>query len=119
MSKAKTKAGGEFSTGAVRSADAEGTRYDLITPIGLRRVAETYAEGAAKYGDNNWLKGMPINDLLNHALRHIYLYLSGDRSEDHLAHASWGLLASCHSEEAWPELNQNLLLEGCKPPSAA
>ena len=35
-----------FTTGAVRSADAEDTRFDLITPIGLRRLAETCAEGA-------------------------------------------------------------------------
>ena len=40
-----------FATGAVRGADAENVRFDLITPIGLRRLAETCAEGAKKYGD--------------------------------------------------------------------
>jgi len=94
----------QFSTGAVRSSDAEGVRYDLITPIGLRRLAETYAEGSRKYGDYNWQKGMPASVLLNHAIRHIYLYLEGDQSEDHLAHAAWNLLAVCHFEEAKPEM---------------
>jgi len=88
-----------FSTGATRSADARGERWDLIPSVGLRRVAETSAEGAAKYGENNWKKGIPVSDLLNHAIRHIYMYLEGDVSEDHLGHAAWNLLAACHMEE--------------------
>jgi hypothetical protein len=115
----KTTDGGtvRFQTGAVRSSDAEATRYDLISPIGLEAVARTCAEGAAKYSDFNWEAGMPVHDLLNHALRHIYRHLAGDRSEEHLAHAAWGLLAAIHSEALWPELNQGTLRgPGCRPP---
>ena len=109
----------KFATGAVRSSDAQATRYDLVSPVGLRRVAEACSEGAGKYGDYNWEKGMPIHDLLNHAIRHCYLYLSGDRSEDHLGHAAWGMLAACHSEELWPELNAGTLRgPGCAAPRA-
>ena len=93
-----------FASGAIRSTDAENERWDLITPIGLRRLAETCAEGAKKYGVNNWQKGIPASDLINHAIRHLYLYLAGDVSEDHLAHAAWNLLAVCHFEETKPEL---------------
>jgi hypothetical protein len=107
-----------YQTGAVRSSDAEETRYDLISPIGLEAVAKTCAEGAAKYSDFNWEAGMPVNDLLNHALRHVYKYLAGDRSEPHLPHAAWGLLAAIHSDALWPELNKGTLREeGCRPPS--
>jgi hypothetical protein len=116
MSKSVTKDGVSYATGAVRSADREGVRYDLITPIGLRRLAETCHEGAVKYSDFNWERGMPIADLANHAIAHLYAYLSGDRSEDHLAHAAWNCLGACHSEEQWPELNQSLRGEGCRPP---
>lgn len=104
----------KFATGAVRSKDAAKTRYDLISPIGMRRLAETYAEGAAKYGDHNWEMGFPISDILNHGLRHVFLYLSGDRTEDHLSHAAWNLFAAMHSEESWPELNKDLRAECCK-----
>ncbi len=108
-----------FASGAVRSSDAEATRFDLISPIGLEAVARTCAEGAAKYGDFNWERGMPAHDLLNHALRHIYRYLAGDRSEDHLPHAAWGLLAAIHSEALWPELNAGTLRgPGCRAPDA-
>lgn len=106
-----------FSTGAVRSADRVGERYDLISPIGLKRLAQTCAEGAAKYDDFNWEKGMDVPEMLNHAISHIYTYLSGDRSEDHLAHATWNLLGAIHSEEKWPELNEGKLrAPGCVPP---
>ena len=39
-----------FDTGAVRSADRDAERWDLISPIGLKALARTYAEGAAKFG---------------------------------------------------------------------
>lgn len=113
-----TDRGCEYATGAVRSADAESVRYDLISPIGLRAVAEACAEGAEKYSDFNWEKGMPAHDLINHALRHIYQFLEGDRSEDHLGHAAWNVMGAIHSLELWPHLNEGRFREpGCKAPS--
>ena len=107
----------KFGTGAVRSDTFEEYRYDLISPIGLREVARTCAEGAAKYSDYNWERGMPVHDLLNHAIAHVYQFLSGDRSEPHLPHAAWNLLAAIHSSEVWPDLNAGTLREaGCKAP---
>lgn len=78
-----------FATGAVRGTDADGERWDLITPIGLRRLAQTCAEGARKYGEHNWTRGIPASVMLNHAIRHIYLYLQGDKSEDHYTNAAF------------------------------
>lgn len=106
----------KFKSGAVRSSDTQDVRYDLVSPIGLEAVARACAEGAEKYGDYNWEKGMPVHDLLNHVLRHINLFLSGDREDDHLGHAAWGCMAAVHSDKLWPELNSNLREHGCKPP---
>jgi hypothetical protein len=100
----------KFATGAVRSTDANSVRYDLVSPIGLRRLAATYAEGAAKYGDHNWRKGMPFSDTLNHLMRHIDLFRSGDASEDHLAHAAWGLFALMDYQETKPEMDDRYSL---------
>lgn len=94
-----------FETGAVRGTDANDVRFDLVTPIGLRRVARAYAEGSRKYSDFNCENGIPLHDLINHALNHLNLYLAGDRSEDHLGHCGWNVLMACHSEESWPKLN--------------
>lgn len=99
----------QFSSGAVRSATVAGetskpARFDLVSPIGMRRLAETYAEGAIKYSPNNWRRGIPASNLINHALAHIFAYATGDRSEDHMAHAAWNLFAVMDFEETRPDL---------------
>lgn len=104
-----------FPTGAKRSALVG--RYDLLSPIGMRRMAEAAADGVEKYEPYNCERGLGVLVYLNHALAHIYAYLGGDRSEDHLGHAAWNLLFACHSEEVSPELNEGTLREpGCRPP---
>jgi len=92
-----------FEGGAVREPGVVGSktaRYDLLLETkGARRLAETYGEGAVKYGDNNWKSGIPNSNLFNHLLAHIYAYMNGDRAEDHLAHAAWGLFAVMEFDE--------------------
>lgn len=78
-------------------------RYDLIPLEGLKRVAMTCAEGAEKYGVDNWKKGIPTSANINHALNHIYLFLEGNTDEDHLAHAAWRLLAAMDLQKIAPE----------------
>src|SRR4030095_9076779 len=78
----------KFKSGAIQGKEA---RFDLITPVGLRRIAETCGEGSIKFGDENWLKGIDTKNLMNHALTHLNKYMAGDKSEDHLAQASWNL----------------------------
>jgi hypothetical protein len=100
----------EFGTGAKRGATVAGQRgsvyprFDLISMWGLLRLAETYGEGAARHGDDNWRNGMPGKDLMNRVLGHCAAYLRGDRTEDHLAHAAWGLFALMENEALRPEL---------------
>jgi hypothetical protein len=89
----------ETITGAVRDRVQGKGRYDLITPIGLRRLALHYENGARKYKDRNWEKGMPLSWFLDSAIRHLFDYLSGDRSEDHLAAVAWNALGYIHSEQ--------------------
>jgi hypothetical protein len=89
----------KMATGAVRDADGEAQRFDLVCPTALRELAATYAEGAAKYGDFNWTKGMPIGQTINRTLRHLNMWLAGDRSEPHLPHAAWGIFAVIHFTE--------------------
>lgn len=99
----------KFTTGARRCANVAGggkpARYDLISTIGWRRLAETYAEGARKYSDHNWRKGMPFSVVLNHALGHLKAYAAGDKTEDHLSHCAWNLFTLMHYEETDPKLN--------------
>lgn len=89
-----------------------------LDPRGLLILGETYQEGAVKYGDRNWERGFAVGDLLNHGIRHLLLWLAGDRSESHLGHALWNCFASIHSYHKWPHLNEgNLRVGNCDPPS--
>lgn len=94
-------------TGAVRaSAHSESVRYDLLlsNEVAMRRLAETFAEGFKKYGPVNWKKGFPVSELFAHFFDHIIKWISGDKTEDHLAHACWNLMAIMWQEEHKPEL---------------
>ncbi len=102
-----------FESGSIRQV-LDDVRYDLITPIGLKRLAQTYAGGAKKYTDRNWEKGQPYSVLLNHAQDHINDFITqqlglGDELdislEDHLAHAVWNLMAIMHFQTTKPEMN--------------
>jgi hypothetical protein len=92
-----------YPTGAVRGTDADHMRYDLIPQVGLRRLAETCAEGAEKYSVDNWMHGFPSRGLINHAIIHLNRYLDGDRSEDHFGHAIWNIMVAAHNEERRPD----------------
>lgn len=99
-----------FASGAVRSADANHMDFTSMPLIGLIAVARTAAEGGTKYGRYNYLQGMPVHDLLNHAFRHITMYTLGDRSEPHLEHAAWGIMAAIQHETLDPELSKPHML---------
>lgn len=53
-------------------------------------AAEVAKYGADKYGetffDRNYTK-IPVEEHINHAIQHLYAYLAGDESDDHLGHA--------------------------------
>lgn len=103
----------KFATGAIRGT-GDLPRYDLVSPIGLRRLAEAHAEGTRKYGCDNWLKGIPCSNLFNHLLTHLEMWKKGDQSEDHLGHAAWNLFAIMHFEETRPELLDSELIHRSK-----
>lgn len=96
----------EFESGARRDTQDGKPRYDLIAPAPLKRVAELMARGAVKYGDHNWMKGMPASRFLASLMRHVEAYRLGDRDEDHLAAAVFNALAIMHFEGTnWDDLN--------------
>lgn len=58
-----------------------------VPTYSLERLAITLNEGAVKYGERNWEKGLPERDLQIHAIDHLLNYVRLDLSEDHLGHA--------------------------------
>lgn len=97
-----------YSTGMVREPNIGRGRYDLISPIMLKRLAILYEKGAIKYtkkdedgniivnGERNWEKGGRLSRFLNSAIRHTQQYLEGYRDEDHIIQAIWNLTSVVH-----------------------
>ena len=88
-----------FDTGAVRDTQDNKPRYDLIPVAALRRLATHYANGAKKYGEHNWTKGIPASRCIASAERHLFQWVEGDRSEDHLSAVLFNIMAIIHFEE--------------------
>lgn len=89
----------DFATGSRRDTQDGKPRYDLVSRHALRREAELMAKGAVKYGERNWEKGQPFARTVASLLRHVYAYIDGDRSEDHLAAIRFNAGALVHFEE--------------------
>ena len=64
------------------------TRMDKLPPKAILMAARVLKHGM-KYEreiEDNW-RGVPADEHLNHALRHIFQAMAGDNHEDHVAHA--------------------------------
>ena len=73
-----------------RRYECENFRASLITM--LLGVAKHFEEGAKKYGENNWQKGIPVNCYIDSAIRHYLKWLRGDTDEPHDRAFVWNLM---------------------------
>ena len=58
----------------------------------LLEVAKHFEEGAKKYGENNWQKGIPVKCYIDSAVRHYLKWLRGDKDEPHDRAFVWNLM---------------------------
>lgn len=86
------------------------TRLELVPFNALIAEGVVLAEGAQKHDAWNWLL-ISEADHINHALVHLYAHLSGDRSENHLAHAACRVhfaLELHERDKIWTEVNETV-----------
>ena len=88
-----------FDSGAQRDREVGKGRYDLISPLMLKRLADVLEKGSIKYSSRNWELGMPMSRCIDSASRHIHQYLEGQREEDHLTQGLCNLMFAIHIEE--------------------
>ena len=58
----------------------------------LLEVAKHFEEGAKKYGENNWQKGIPVHCYIDSAVRHYLKWLREDRDEPHDRAFVWNIM---------------------------
>lgn len=68
-------------------------------------VSIHYEEGAKKYGEHNWEKGIPLHCFLDSAIRHHLKYLRGDKDESHKRAFIWNILGAIWTVQNRPECN--------------
>ena len=61
-------------------------------PTMLLEVSKHFEEGAKKYGENNWQKGLPVNCYIDSAVRHYLKWWRGDTDEPHDRAFVWNLI---------------------------
>lgn len=85
---------GTYDSGMVRDIQDGKPRYDLIDRAFLTRWAALMERGAVKYGDDNWRKAeteVELKRFQASALRHMFQWLEGDRTEDHAVAVAFNL----------------------------
>ena len=91
--------------GAISRFQATGNHGYLLDAIGafcrernwdvntmLLEVSIHFEEGAKKYGENNWQKGIPPNCYVDSAIRHYLKWRRGDKDEPHDRAFVWNLM---------------------------
>lgn len=74
-------------------------------PSGLLEVSIHYEEGATKYGEHNWEKGIPAHSFLDSAIRHLIKCSRDDKDERHDRAFVWNLLGLAWTIRNRPECN--------------
>lgn len=81
-------------------------------PTALLELAIHFEDGAVKYGDNNWRKGVPANVYIDSGIRHYLKWMRGDDDEPHDRAVLWNLICCIWTCEHLPELNVYLKKDG-------
>lgn len=68
-------------------------------------VAKHFEEGAKKYGEHNWQKGIPLPRYIDSAVRHYLKWLRGDKDEPHDRAFCWNIMCAIWTCKHKPELN--------------
>lgn len=76
--------------------------YDILSTFGavayenaetmFLEVAKHFEEGAVKYGEDNWRKGLPVYCYINSAIRHYLKVRRGDVDEPHDRAFVWNVM---------------------------
>lgn len=68
-------------------------------------VARHFEEGAKKYGENNWQKGIPLHSYIDSAIRHLLKYKAGIDDEPHDRAFVWNIMCAAWTKRKKPELD--------------
>lgn len=74
----------------------------------LLELSIHFEEGAIKYGEYNWQKGIPYSRYIDSAVRHYLKFLRNDTDERHDRAFMWNIVCLIWTVENKPEMNDLL-----------
>lgn len=72
-------------------------------------VAKHFENGALKYGERNWQKGIPVSRYIDSAVRHLMKDCACETDEDHAAAFVWNCMCAAWTMEHLPEMDDYTL----------
>lgn len=81
------------------------TQMDGDFETAMIELSIHYEQGAKKYSENNWKKGISIHSFLDSACRHALKHLRGDKDEPHDRAFLWNIVGCIWTYENKPEFD--------------
>ena len=81
----------------------------VCLPTLMLDVAKHFENGALKYGEHNWEKGIPVSRYIDSAVRHLMKDCAGETDEDHAAAFIWNCMCAAWTMEHLPEMDDYTL----------
>jgi hypothetical protein len=98
----------ETNEGAKRESNEGRGRFDLLPYEAMEALAKWYEDGAKKYAERNWEKGLSVKDCINRMIRHALKAGNGWEDEDHLAAVMWNAAAAITMIKRRPDCNDHV-----------
>ena len=73
-------------------------------PKAMLEVSMHYKQGAEKYGERNWEKGIPLHSFIDSGVRHFLKHIDGHIDERHDRAFIWNMLGAVWTMEHKPEM---------------
>lgn len=78
----------------------------------LLETSKHFEDGAKKYGERNWEKGIPVHRYIDSAIRHYLKFLRGDDDEPHDRAFCWNIMCAIWTCKHHPDLNDFAVKDG-------
>lgn len=88
----------------VRAIQIFSTEKYGSTYSALLELSKHFEDGAKKYGENNWQKGIPLHCYIDSGVRHYLKYMRGDTDEPHDRAFLWNMYCLLWTHHHKPEM---------------
>jgi hypothetical protein len=82
-------------------------RYESMADAMLE-LSVHFEEGAKKYGEYNWQKGLPPSSFIDSGVRHYFKWLRGDEDERHDRAFMWNIVCLIWTDKNEPGVTHSL-----------